>query len=333
MHSNTNDIHIHLHLHYDQQPNISLQSPPLPQQQSRISEQNYGGGSEQYRTSFYTSPSPQYYQQPLQTRRTTTQQQQTPSIIDMVNLLFPSQNSTRRGTTSTTTTTTSTTPPTTETTVHSGGEGVATIDSSLRNLTSRILNRMSENIDDQHTSSVIPAVTTTTSSDGGGVMDMLQFIFRFEPQGGDTTSSDDVLPPTLNDISKNTDYVVYDSLPTSEKMENKECVICKLNYEPNDVLRKLHVCNHSFHVRCVDKWFEKSRFCPLCRADITMVSSASSNTTVASSERQTEQRPASSHGLRTSGLTGTTPSSSNYSLYFSGNNNVIVEDLMDDDVD
>jgi len=46
---------------------------------------------------------------------------------------------------------------------------------------------------------------------------------------------------------------------------DKECVICKCNYEENEGVRLLP-CGHLFHKKCIDKWFiEGSVHCPICR--------------------------------------------------------------------
>lgn len=47
--------------------------------------------------------------------------------------------------------------------------------------------------------------------------------------------------------------------------EFPECSIClKAIRRTKDTLD----CSHSFHRRCIDKWFERSNACPICRAPI-----------------------------------------------------------------
>jgi len=50
-------------------------------------------------------------------------------------------------------------------------------------------------------------------------------------------------------------------------IENKTCPICQDKFENNEFYRKLDQCGHTFHKKCVDEWFFKSKCysCPLCR--------------------------------------------------------------------
>ncbi|KAI8617693.1 hypothetical protein BC830DRAFT_80950 [Chytriomyces sp. MP71] len=45
--------------------------------------------------------------------------------------------------------------------------------------------------------------------------------------------------------------------------EDAVCVICLHQYEDGDRVRKL-VCDHHFHVQCVDEWLRCNKTCPLC---------------------------------------------------------------------
>jgi hypothetical protein len=51
-----------------------------------------------------------------------------------------------------------------------------------------------------------------------------------------------------------------------------ECAICLLNFKPGEVCRILpEPCSHCFHIDCVDKWFEVSPACPLCKRSIKKI--------------------------------------------------------------
>uniref|UniRef100_A0A0E0HNX6 RING-type domain-containing protein n=1 Tax=Oryza nivara TaxID=4536 RepID=A0A0E0HNX6_ORYNI len=47
-----------------------------------------------------------------------------------------------------------------------------------------------------------------------------------------------------------------------------DCAVCLEALEAGDRCRRLPRCEHSFHAPCVDSWLRKSRWCPVCRADV-----------------------------------------------------------------
>lgn len=44
-----------------------------------------------------------------------------------------------------------------------------------------------------------------------------------------------------------------------------ECAVCLCEFEENEKARLLPKCNHSFHIDCIDMWFDSHSTCPLCR--------------------------------------------------------------------
>jgi len=44
---------------------------------------------------------------------------------------------------------------------------------------------------------------------------------------------------------------------------NTTCGICIEKMKKNDIVRELS-CKHSFHIDCIDQWFEKKCCCPYC---------------------------------------------------------------------
>ncbi|XP_014522145.1 RING-H2 finger protein ATL66-like [Vigna radiata var. radiata] len=89
----------------------------------------------------------------------------------------------------------------------------------------------------------------------------------------DVTVLDD--DPSLQVQSRGLEFCVVESLPTIEfkrnegeqdKGSNVECVICLGEFEEGERLKHLPECSHSFHVSCIDKWFQSHSNCPLCRA-------------------------------------------------------------------
>jgi len=45
------------------------------------------------------------------------------------------------------------------------------------------------------------------------------------------------------------------------------CVICLENYEKKTITRKL-ICNHTFHITCIETWLSNATTCPICRFDL-----------------------------------------------------------------
>ncbi|KAB2595156.1 hypothetical protein D8674_030606 [Pyrus ussuriensis x Pyrus communis] len=45
------------------------------------------------------------------------------------------------------------------------------------------------------------------------------------------------------------------------------CVVCLQEVIEGQRYRKLPICNHCFHVSCIDTWFLSHSTCPLCRTD------------------------------------------------------------------
>ncbi|GLJ54891.1 hypothetical protein SUGI_1178650 [Cryptomeria japonica] len=45
-----------------------------------------------------------------------------------------------------------------------------------------------------------------------------------------------------------------------------ECVICLCEYQEEDSLMALPLCQHCFHVECIRRWFKCQLRCPICNA-------------------------------------------------------------------
>ncbi|WJX47719.1 RING-type E3 ubiquitin transferase [Trifolium repens] len=61
----------------------------------------------------------------------------------------------------------------------------------------------------------------------------------------------------------------FPTVSYSTKLElpglDTECVICISEFIKGEKVRILPKCNHSFHVRCIDKWLKENSSCPKCR--------------------------------------------------------------------
>jgi len=49
---------------------------------------------------------------------------------------------------------------------------------------------------------------------------------------------------------------------------DQTCSICLTDYEPEEQLRRLPECSHSFHSACIDEWLVLNATCPVCRTPL-----------------------------------------------------------------
>ncbi|KAK2412076.1 RING-H2 finger protein ATL2 [Trifolium repens] len=74
-------------------------------------------------------------------------------------------------------------------------------------------------------------------------------------------------------VSRGLDASVISSLPVFKfcpetHPEGVECAVCLSEFEEGETGRGLPKCNHSFHIDCIDMWFQSHSTCPLCRAPV-----------------------------------------------------------------
>jgi E3 ubiquitin-protein ligase RNF38/44 len=74
-------------------------------------------------------------------------------------------------------------------------------------------------------------------------------------------------------VSRGLDASVISSLPVFKfcpetHPEGVECAVCLSEFEEGETGRVLPKCNHSFHINCIDMWFQSHSTCPLCRAPV-----------------------------------------------------------------
>ncbi|XP_070053869.1 RING-H2 finger protein ATL2-like [Nicotiana tomentosiformis] len=73
--------------------------------------------------------------------------------------------------------------------------------------------------------------------------------------------------------SQGLDPLLLKSLPVfiySAELYNPplECPVCLSQFENGEAGRVLPKCNHSFHIECIDMWFQSHSNCPICRAPV-----------------------------------------------------------------
>ena len=60
----------------------------------------------------------------------------------------------------------------------------------------------------------------------------------------------------------------YRKVKENDPIMENQCSICIEDFCCGEYQRTLN-CNHSFHKKCIDKWFKKDKNdCPMCRANI-----------------------------------------------------------------
>lgn len=87
-------------------------------------------------------------------------------------------------------------------------------------------------------------------------------------------------PPSTN---KAIDPAILKSLPVflfspaagdDGELDECDCAVCLNEFEDGQKIRNLPLCGHSFHIDCIDMWFSSHSNCPLCRAAVKAVPSA-----------------------------------------------------------
>jgi hypothetical protein len=71
-----------------------------------------------------------------------------------------------------------------------------------------------------------------------------------------------VVRPTQDQITNAT------SILTIGDTSDSTCTVCQEPIDSNVPVRRINLCQHQFHKSCIDRWFERSVFCPMCRQDI-----------------------------------------------------------------
>ena len=100
--------------------------------------------------------------------------------------------------------------------------------------------------------------TTTASSN---------LIFEQDDYGGFINSlfgpmEDVVVAPSIEQIRLAT------TVSKTETSMDDNCAICQEEVAPDSDIRTINQCKHAFHKGCIDQWFDRSVFCPICRIDI-----------------------------------------------------------------
>ena len=83
-------------------------------------------------------------------------------------------------------------------------------------------------------------------------------------QFGSPGSNSKVLEHRNNQIKK----INYKKIKENDLITETQCPICIEQFNSGDYKKTLS-CNHSFHKKCIDRWFKKNHSdCPMCRCKI-----------------------------------------------------------------
>lgn len=50
-----------------------------------------------------------------------------------------------------------------------------------------------------------------------------------------------------------------------EVVSKETCSVCLNDFKAKDKARRLPLCNHTFHEKCIDSWLHVARDCPNCK--------------------------------------------------------------------
>jgi hypothetical protein len=76
----------------------------------------------------------------------------------------------------------------------------------------------------------------------------------------------------LRDLSNNSQIFNFNSYISERpniQQEDRNCSICMLEINNNDIIRVLNNCSHYFHNNCIERWFDAHNTCPLCRNNLS----------------------------------------------------------------
>ena len=77
---------------------------------------------------------------------------------------------------------------------------------------------------------------------------------------------------TNSNTDSNTDSNTNSDTNNQSCILSESCAICHDKFKTGEYFRKLPICNHIYHKKCIDKWFmtdSKNMGCPICRTSHT----------------------------------------------------------------
>lgn len=83
----------------------------------------------------------------------------------------------------------------------------------------------------------------------------------------DSSDEENIVISHLN-ISENTEIYAKKYDEDVSESDFEKCSICLEPINENDIVREIKKCKHSFHIKCIDEWFQNNIKCPNCNQDI-----------------------------------------------------------------
>ncbi|CAL5038853.1 unnamed protein product [Urochloa decumbens] len=70
------------------------------------------------------------------------------------------------------------------------------------------------------------------------------------------------------DIAKLPEFAYAESARRDDGGRAAQCSVCLGTVLAGEMVRRLPLCKHLYHVECIDMWLASHTTCPLCRADV-----------------------------------------------------------------
>ncbi|CAD6339296.1 unnamed protein product [Miscanthus lutarioriparius] len=70
------------------------------------------------------------------------------------------------------------------------------------------------------------------------------------------------------DITKLPEFAYTQSSRRRGNGDGAQCSVCLGTVQAGEMVRRLPLCKHLYHVECIDMWLASHATCPLCRSDV-----------------------------------------------------------------
>ncbi|RDX60222.1 RING-H2 finger protein ATL58, partial [Mucuna pruriens] len=87
------------------------------------------------------------------------------------------------------------------------------------------------------------------------------------------------------DLREMLPVIVYNQ---SFSVNDTQCSVCLMDYQPEDRLQQIPACGHTFHMSCIDLWLATHTTCPLCRFSLLTTAKSSTQTSNMQNNEETQ---------------------------------------------